>query len=143
MLRGMNESDIELVASKMKIDQTEAKNLIEQWNTHFVNGHFFEMLAVLDGDSVVGMISLYEHSKSIISFGPEIFEEYRRNGFGKTAMIEAIGRAKEKKYSIILQQVRTDNIASIRLHESLGFEKDNSIYKNRKGNDIFLYLKTL
>ena len=143
MLRNMDERDTELVATKLKMNQTEAKKLIERWNSHLENGHFFEMLAVLDDDSVVGMISLYEHSKSIISIGPEIFEEYRRKGFGKVAMTEAISRAKEKKYSIVLQQVRTNNSASIGLHESLGFEKDNSIYKNRKGNDIFLYLKTI
>ena len=143
MLREIDERDTELIASKMKMNHGEAKELIEQWKTNLYKGNFFEMLAVLNGDSVVGMISLYEHSKSVISIRPEIFEEYRGNGFGKKAMTEAIGRAKEKKYSVVLQQVRTNNTASIRLHESLGFEKDNTVYKNGKGNDVFLYLKMI
>lgn len=143
VLRKINASDAELVSSRMNLSIEEAKSLIDEWNTGRFNGNYFEMFAVSINNTVVGLFSIYEHSKSIVSIGPEIFEEYRQNGFAKKAMAEIMRIAKEKKYSIILQQVRTDNIASIRFHESLGFEKDNSIYKNRKGNDIFLYLKTI
>ena len=50
---------------------------------------------------------------------------------------------KKRGFEILLQQVRTDNGASIRLHEALGFEKDNYTYTNRNGNEVFLYLKTI
>ena len=58
-------------------------------------------------------------------------------------MIEAIKVAKERRYEIVLQQIRTDNSASIRLHEALGFEKDNNTYINRNGNEVYLYLKAI
>ena len=101
------------------------------------------MFAIINNDTVVGMISMYEHSKSVISIGPEIFEEYRRQGFAKSAMEKVISIAQRKQYAIVLQHVRINNEASIKLHESLNFEKDNSIYKNKKGNDIYLYLKCI
>lgn len=101
------------------------------------------MYAVLHDETVVGTISLYARSKSVISIGPEIFEAYRQRGFAKAALTEAMQMAKEKHYQIVLQQVRTDNTASIRLHESLGFESDRYVYQNQKGNDVFLYLKTI
>ena len=40
--------------------------------------------------------------------------------------------AAEKGYRIILDQVRKDNPASIRVHEKLGFESDGYIYQNQK-----------
>ncbi len=44
---------------------------------------------------------------------------------------------------IVSQQIRTDNIASLNLHAKLGFETDNYIYKNRRGNDVLIFLKNL
>ena len=125
------------------MDLDGAKNLINEWNTRIFNGNYFEMFAIINNDTVVGMISMYEHSKSVISIGPEIFEEYRRQGFAKSAMEKVISIAQRKQYAIVLQHVRINNEASIKLHESLNFEKDNSIYKNKKGNDIYLYLKCI
>ena len=58
-------------------------------------------------------------------------------------MTEAIKIAEQKNYKVVLQQIRTDNKASIRLHESLGFESDTNIYKNRNGNDIYIFLKII
>lgn len=108
MLREMDERDIELIASKMKRTSDEAKRLVEEWHTKLYNGNYFEMLAVTKDGAVVGMVSLYEHSKSIISIGPEIFDKYRGNGFGKAAMTEAIGYAKEK--SIVLFFSKSERI---------------------------------
>ena len=44
---------------------------------------------------------------------------------------------------ILLDQVRRDNAASIRLHEKLGFETDGYGYRNQKGREVVLYLKPL
>ena len=144
-LRNFDLSDNEFVSSLFKISLEEANSMIENWNSGLFNGSYFEMFAVqnTDFDSIVGTISLYEHSKSIISIGPEVLKEYRRCGFARVAMTEAMKIAKLKNYKIALQQIRTDNEASIRLHESLGFERDTNVYKNRKGNDVFIYLKIL
>ena len=61
----------------------------------------------------------------------------------KGALAALISLAKEKGYRIVLDQVRRDNRASIRLHEKLGFETDGYIYRNRKNNEVVLYLKIL
>ena len=144
-LRNFDFSDNELVSSKFNTPIKEANLMIEKWNSGLFNEKYFEMFAIhnIDIDTVVGTISLYEHSKSIISIGPEIFQEYRQRGFAKAAMTEAMKIAEQKKYKIVLQQIRTENKASIRLHESLGFERDTGVYKNRKGNDVYIYLKIL
>ena len=142
-LRNFEAIDAEIVASRWNLDLDGAKNLINEWNTHIFNGNYFEIFAITNNEIVVGMISMYEHSKSVISIGPEIFEEYRRKGLAKSAMEKAISIAQKQQYAIVLQQVRTNNEASIKLHESLNFEKDNSKNKNKKGNDIYLYLKCI
>ena len=142
-LRKFEVMDTEIIASRLNLDLDGAKNLINEWNTRIFNGNYFEMFAIINNDTVVGMISMYEHSKSVISIGPEIFEEYRRQGFAKSAMEKVISIAQRKQYAIVLQHVRINNEASIKLHESLNFEKDNSIYKNKRGNDIYLYLKCI
>ena len=51
--------------------------------------------------------------------------------------------AKEKGYKIVFQQIRTNNVASIALHSSLGFETNGLIYTNAKGNQVAIYLKSL
>ena len=142
-LRKFEAMDTELVASRFNLNPDGAKDLINEWNMQTFNGKHFEMFAIINNDTVVGMISMYEHSKSVISIGPEIFEEYRRQGFAKSAMEKVISIAQRKQYAIVLQHVRINNEASIKLHESLNFEKDNSIYKNKRGNDIYLYLKCI
>lgn len=143
MLRKFDASDGEIVSSKFKLPVNEARKLIDEWNTSIFNGRYFDMYAIENDDNIVGTISLYERSCSIISIGIEIFEEFRQHGFAKSAMQKAMSIAKEKKYRIVVQQVKTDNIASIELHKSLCFEKEDSIYKNQKGNDVFLYLKII
>lgn len=101
------------------------------------------MFGIFDDYNMVGMISLQEHSKSVISCGLEIFEEYRRKGYGYDAMNRALKLCKKKGYQIASAQIRTDNNASISLHNKVGFETDYYEYVNGRGNKIYLYLKKL
>lgn len=142
-LRHFKASDHPLISSRFGLSDEAAKEMIRTWNTCVFGCAYFEMFAVQKDQTVIGMISLYEHAGSVISIGPEIFEAYRRHGFAKDAMTQALEIAGRKGYRIVLQQVRTNHTASIRLHESLGFEKDCCIYRNEKGNDVYLFLKTL
>lgn len=64
-------------------------------------------------------------------------------GYAYEAMHLLIDCAKRINYKIILQQIRTDNLASIRLHEKLGFETDGYVYENKKGHKILIYLMPL
>ena len=125
----------------LSIEQIEA--LIHEWNLKQVNSKYFEMFAILLEENIVGTISLYQHSAEVISIGPEIFKPYRQKGLAKEAMICACTKAKEKGYKIVFQQIRTNNVASIALHSSLGFETNGLTYTNAKGNQVAIYLKSL
>ena len=127
--------------SDLTIEQVEA--LICEWNKKRVNGKYFEMFAIVSEDKIVGTISLFQHTSEIVSIGPEVFCEYRRNGFAKEAMICACQMAKEKGFKIVSQQIRTNNAASIALHCSLGFETNELVFINTKGNQVYIYLKCL
>ncbi len=71
------------------------------------------------------------------------FEIKIPKGFAFDAMVQMLEYAAKKGYKIILDQVRKDNLASIRLHKKLGFESDGYVYLNEKNIDVLLYLKLL
>lgn len=119
------------------------EKMIGDWNSLDYQGKYFEMFAIVQAEKVVGTLSLYEHSKSVVSIGIELFLGYCRKGYGTIAMNKALDICKEKGYKLVYQQVRADNIASIKLHHKVGFETDNYIYKNQKGHDVILFFKTL
>ena len=127
--------------SGMSAEQVEA--LICDWGQKQFDGKYFEMFAIISDEKIVGTVSLYQHSLEVVSIGPEVFDEYRRKGFAKKAMMLACQMAKEKGFKIVSQQIRTDNAASIALHCSLGFETNGIVYTNSKGNKVSIYLKCL
>lgn len=141
-LRHFGSEDAPVLQEKRYPDLTldEISEMILGWNTCEYGGRYFEMFAVVADGRPVGSISLYEHSSSAAEIGPDIFPEERKKGFAYEAMLQAIGYASEKGYRVLVQQVRADNEASIRLHEKLGFEKLDSVYRNRKGNEVCLYI---
>ncbi len=139
------ETDAELLQANQLYNKSKEDilSLIHEWKTKSYNGKYFEIFAVVNNTTVVGSISLYEHSPSVASIGVEIFADQRCHGYAADAMRLLLTYAKEKGYRIIQQQVRTDNLPSIKLHEKLGFETDGYVYVNRKGHEIILFLKAL
>jgi len=121
----------------------EIKELFRKWNLREYEGKYFEMFAIIKDEDIVGRISLYQHSVNVISCGPEIFEGCCRQGFAKEAMGLAMEISKNKGYKVVMQQIRTDNRASIALHNSLDFETDGYVYRNKKGNEVLIYVKVL
>ncbi len=119
------------------------RDMILEWNKLEYEGKYFEMLAVVDGENIVGELSLFEHSESVVSVGVEIFPEFQGQGHGKQAVMSALEICRSRGYKMVCDQVRTDNAASIALHKSLGFETDEYIYKNQKNHDVYLFLKSL
>ena len=144
-LRHFRDSDAAVLREFGNIDMPEEQllRMIRDWNKLVFHGKYFEMFAVLHDDQLVGMISLYQLSASVISIGPEIFPAFRNRGFGKEAMAIALDFVRNKGYKIVSQQVRSDNHASIALHKSLGFETDDYGYINKKGKEILIFLKAL
>ena len=123
--------------------QDDIISMIHDWSTLSYNGRYFEMFAIQEDATIVGSISIYERSKGIASLGIEIFAPYRRRGYAYEAMRLLMGHAKRKGFKIILQQVRNDNHASIRLHGKLGYETDGQVYENQKGHKVLIYLMPL
>ena len=144
-LRNFTHDDaIEFQQNQSKnVPLNEVKSLLAKWQEKEFDGKYFEMFAIINDKSIVGMISLYQCSENVISCGPEIFERYRKQGIGGEAMKLAMKIAKNKGYKLMLQQIRVNNTASIALHKKLGFETDEYIYKNRRNNDVQIFIKLL
>ena len=125
ILRHFNTDDAAILKEKRYPDMTleEITGMIHEWNTCNYAGRFFEMFAVISDGCPVGSISLFEHSTYAAEIGPDIFLYERRKGFAYEAMLQAVRYASEIGYRLLIQQVRYNNTASIRLHEKLGFEK--------------------
>lgn len=142
-LRKITFSDAAVLSEKSSMPMNDALKMIEQSNAASCNNRYFEMYAATTGEGIVGLISLYEFSPSVVSIGPEIYEEFRQRGYAAEAMTSAMEIARSRGYRIVCQQIRTDNIASIRLHTRLGFETDNAIYRNKKQHEVSFFLKCL
>ena len=145
VLRHFLEQDAGFICGNVYPDLTidGAAAMIREWNSGVHQGKYFEMFAVLSGDDIVGYASLLEHSHSTVSAGIEILITDQNKGFGAQTLATLIDLAVSKGYRIMFDQVRADNLASIRLHEKLGFESDKYIYRNRKNKEIILYIKPL
>jgi len=144
-LRNFTYDDIELLKKSKYPDRTceEIQKMIEEWNLKEYQGKYYEMFAIVNGEDIVGTISLYQKSENVITIGPEVIHCHRQRGFGKEAMIWAMEIAEQKGYKIVEQQIRMDNTASIVLHQSIGFETGGYVYINKKGRDVLVYLKSL
>lgn len=115
--------------------------LIENSKNGCYNGKFFRFfLLKLDGE-VIGFMNVCAHSKSVISVAPEIKEQYRQKGYGEKGLLLALKKAEELRYKIAMATVVEENIASIKLHEKLGFER---VYNyEKKGKNLILFVKLI
>ena len=145
ILRHFEHKDVKSIQDNLypNLSENDLLDLISEWNSRIYQGRYFEMFAVESDGRIVGYVSIYEKSRSIASAGVEIFSEERRKGFASDAMADLLEYASERGCQIILDQVRRDNQASIRLHEKLGFESDGYVYRNQKNDEVLLYLKLL
>ena len=135
-INDFNETSYNGMSSKQKQDMiTESINKIH-------NGAYFELLAVYENDLIIGFMSLFAHSKHIISCGPVIKKSFQNKGFGFSAETSALEYAKSRGYTIAVGGVDESNAESIALHEKLGFEMDRK-YINKQGRTIRLYIKAL
>lgn len=141
-LRNFTEADaLELQRNKYRHKTiSEVQDMIREMNRKCYNDKYFEIFAVVHQGNIVGMISLYEHSKWVVSCGPEIFENECRKGYGYEALLRVMLVAREKGYKIAVAQIRTDNVASIALHKKARFEMEHE-YVNSKGNAVYFMMR--
>ena len=143
-LRHFDKRDIPVLKEHYFKDKTtdEIDIIVNDMQKLEHDGKYFEMFAVCNNDIPVGSISLYQHSGYIISIGPIIYHKFRCKGYAYEGMKLAINLAKDKGYKIVSAQIKKDNTASINLHQKLGYLLDGE-YINRKGNEVYIYLKLL
>ncbi len=120
----------------------QKEEMITESTNKIHNNMYFEFLVVYKDEVVIGFMNLFAHSEHIISCGPTIKDQFKRKGYAFKAEKLALKYAKEKGFTIAVGGVDDDNIASIRLHEKLGFELDRK-YLNPKGRTIRLYIKVI
>ena len=72
-LRSFTKNDINILNKQythMTIDAIE--KMICDWDKKIYDGKYFEMFAITDNNTVVGSISLYQHTSIAIGAGMEI-----------------------------------------------------------------------
>lgn len=90
----------------------------------------------------MGMISLYQHTSTVVSEGVEIFKPFRNKGLATKSILLIQNIAKFYGYKVITAQVARKNIASIKLHKKLEFEIYHE-FISLKENRQLLFIKTL
>ncbi|MBR4100174.1 MAG: GNAT family N-acetyltransferase [Clostridia bacterium] len=125
-----------------KMTFEEKQNMILESINKSHNNQYFEFLVVYKNDIVIGFMNLFAHSKHIISCGPTIKDGFQGKGFGFEAETLALKYSREKGFTIAVSGVDENNVASIKLHEKLGFELDRK-YSNKQGRTIRLYIKSI
>ena len=118
------------------LTEEQAKMLIAQWDTKQYGGQYFEQLAIVSGEQIVGYVSILGQSDSIVSEGVEVYTPYRCRGFAHQALTALTQHAKDLGYHTMTAQIRQDNIASLALHKKLGFVITNH-FINKRGNPVY------
>lgn len=86
------------------------------------------VLVAEEGGEVLGWASLGPHKptggyRHTVELSVYLREDARGNGLGKRLLGELVERARAAGHHAMLGGVCTEQVASMRLHESLGFEK--------------------
>ncbi|XGI83488.1 ribosomal protein S18-alanine N-acetyltransferase [Halorutilales archaeon Cl-col2-1] len=97
-----------------------------------------------DGD-VVGYIlavPIGRRDARVLSFCVD--DEYRREGYGRSLMLEAVRRLHDKEFERLSLEVRVSNSPAIRLYEDFGFVRtgtEEDYYED--GEDAYVMEKSL
>ena len=124
------------------MQEKDIQSFITQWNTRQHDGKYFEMLAIDVDGRIVGYVSLYAQDDSSVSEGVEICTPFRRQGFACTAVSLLLQYAKDLGFQTVTAQIRQDNVASLALHDKLGFQIVDS-FINKRGNPIHSLVRSL
>lgn len=136
------EADLLRDTSYETMSEAEKEQMLSEAFSKNHEGRYFELLVVEDSGNCVGFMSLYAHSDTVISCGPEIKRHSRQKGYGYRGEQLALAYAKSIGYTEAIAQVRVENLASRALHEKLGFTLDK-IYVSIKGREVCEYKREL
>ena len=105
------------------------------------------VVVLKDSDIPIGSVDLfnYEADNNSAGVGISILKEYRRNSFGLQALKLLVEEAfKKNKLTSLHCSIYDDNIASIRLFESIGFQRNmrsDFLSKNEGEKEYFYELE--
>lgn len=141
-LSPLTETDLPIIAY---YQHTTAENLLpmlaaSQSQCH--EGRYYEQFSVRVNGCMVGMVSLFEQEDGTVSDGVDVFPVFRRCGFARQALTLLEDKARARGFTVMTAQVRTDNIASIALHNALGM-RPGQPWLNRHGNEVRTWRKEL
>lgn len=140
-LRHFTPYDVEWLQKNFLIGYAVDKIIetVDMWDSKQYNGYPFEMYAISDNMKTVGTVSMRVHENLLtVSLVPEILPEFRRKGYAKFAMQYLIGILHQHEYRHLAARIRKDNIASIALHESLGYTLSGEEIDD-EGHTVLLY----
>jgi phosphinothricin acetyltransferase len=86
------------------------------------------VIVARDADAVVGFASYGEFRswpgyRSTVEHSVHVAADRRRQGTGRRLVQEIVGRARNAGMHVVVAGIDAENLASLRLHEELGFEK--------------------
>ena len=122
-------------------DEEDMNALIDEWNRGEVGGRRFEMLLIEADGLLAGLLSLFEQGRGA-SLGISVHPAFQRRGIGKRAVQLAAEYAISLGWETLISECRTDNAASIALHEACAFRRIGKRI-NRKGNCVIDWEKRL
>ena len=143
-LRKLTEEDAEYLKlyEFKNSDTAEIINLIALWNKNEYQGRYFEMFGSEYDGKLAGFFSIVETEDGKISIGPTVFKPYRKKGIASATKNMILKIAKEKGYKKAVAQIRTENTASIKLHEKMGYINQGKII-NKHQNEVFIFEKDI
>ena len=99
-LRKFNHDDAESVRRNLYPDMTlqAVLELIDEWNTCVYHERYFEAFAICSDDRLVGYVSLFEHSDSIVSFGAEVFTDELRKGYAFEGIVRPLTKSSRRSF---------------------------------------------
>ncbi len=138
----LTEEDLPLLAYNQGCAPEKLLPMLAESRAQRHESRYYEQFSIRMEGCVVGAASLYEQEDGTVSEGIEVFPTFRRCGFARQALSLLADAARTHGYAVLTAQVRTDNAASIALHQSLGFTSGEP-WINRKGREVITFTKGL
>ena len=102
---------------------------------------------VLVGFASYGPFRAWPAYKYTVEHSVYVHHEHRGKGIGRELLKQLIARAGQQNYHILVGGIDANNLASMRLHEKLGFTRSGTIrhagFKFGRWLDLALYQLTL
>lgn len=143
-LRKFTINDIKILKKYKYPDKSELEilKLIDEWNRGNASGRYFEMFSIVNRDVLVGDLSLFEYEPACVSCAVEIFEPFKRNGYGSFAINAGLELAKKRGYESAVAQVFKNNAEGLELFKNCGFFQVGE-FINPHGHSVYTLKKYL